>query len=110
MMNHGARFLDIIKSSGMQFILLGTFAFQFWNTSLPSEYIRLIEITYGLMECRLYLHIMIAHVTNQKFPQYRLSILMTCAIVIGFLILRKFIPLNEVYLVWGLLIFNLIGK
>jgi hypothetical protein len=110
MMNHNAHFLEIIKTSGMQFILIGTFVVHFLNTSLPSKYIRLIEITYGLMECRLYLHIMIAHVTNQPFPQYRLSILMTCGIALGFLILTRFIPLNEVHLVWGLLIFNLIGK
>lgn len=38
-------------------------------------------ITYGLMVCKVLLHLMVAHMTGQKFVPFRASIIAGCASV-----------------------------
>ncbi len=103
--------LSEIAESTLTFLTLSaTFYLHLWSTSLSVWYVRILVLLYGVMTCKLLLHLMIAHVTAQKFRSMRVSILSTCAIVWTFFALPKTLRPDEATMVWALLFANLFGK
>lgn len=104
------RVIDVLKNSSIYVLIVGTFVLHFSHTSLSRWYIRPIAAVYGLMICKALLLLMLSHVTSQKFYPFRVSVILSCTIVIAYL----FTPLNSVvseeFAVWSLLCFNFLGN
>ncbi len=109
MFNAGAVIGDVLRNSSVHVLIMTTFVVHLMTTTLPCCHLRLLIYLYGLMDCKLLLHLMIAHVTGQRFEPFRLSILLSCALLLVNQLVPASVQLSEALLVWALLIVNLVG-
>ncbi len=106
MRKHGFTASHILQDSMTFFCLSATFQLHFWFTTLSARYVRVLVFIYGVMLCKLLLHVMIAHVSEQEFQSVRISILASCASVWFYFALPRSRRLDEDLFVWILLVFN----
>jgi len=85
-----------------------TFVLHYFNTSLSSWYIRPFNFIYGSMYCKLLGHLMLAHITAQKFNPFRTSIIMSCLMIYVFLFSQDNYGSSEALLVLFLVVFNIL--
>jgi len=97
--NAGGKVKEVLINSSMYVIINATFYVHYRMNSLGEWYVRPLFITYGLMICKLLLHMMIAHMTKQKLQPFRVSILLNCASVFLWLLtpLRFVVPEKCLY-------------
>ena len=98
------------KSCSIYLLILGSYLFHFGRSTLPPSYAKLIVVLYGIMISKLLLHLMLAHVTAQKFRSCRSSSLLLCGAMLLNMSLPASLRLNEAAMLWSGLLFSVVGK
>lgn len=109
-MGSKARLSDMFLRSSTFVALNLTFIVHYKFTSLSNWYLRILTVAYGLINCRLINHVMLAHITSQVFNPFRPSITVSCAVVCLYFFSPLKLQVPEPVLLWGLFIFSLVCK
>eukprot|EP00826_Nyctotherus_ovalis_P042958 TRINITY_DN448_c0_g1_i18.p1 TRINITY_DN448_c0_g1~~TRINITY_DN448_c0_g1_i18.p1 ORF type:complete len:373 (-),score=71.90 TRINITY_DN448_c0_g1_i18:64-1182(-) len=101
-MGSKAKLSDMFLRSSTFIALNVTFLVHYKFTSLSNWYLRILTIAYGLMNCELISHIMLAHITSQVFNPFRPTIVASCAVVCLYFFSPLKLQVPEAVLLWGL--------
>ncbi len=100
---------EVTKNCATYLLILGTYLLHMDRSSLSPSYAKVVVLLYGIMMCKLLLHLMLAHVTEQPFRSCRISSLIICGLMIFNMSLPRTLRLNEAAMLWGGLAFSVVG-
>lgn len=90
-------------------MIAATLVTHFAFTSLPDEYIRPLIFLYGCMTTKLVFHTLVARTTAVRLRAFRLSTVVSCAVVLVYLLSPLKELFAEEYLMWVLVPYNVVS-